>query len=108
MTKNNEPIEEVEDEEEEIISLEEDEMPVVGEQFYVPNAFFIDKSEDDFVGGLATISKVTVKVIDRFETPMLEMKERPGKSYNFWYLSDLQDELKDEFGKGLAHLDPNE
>jgi len=91
---------------EKIIPLEEGEMPIIGEQFYVPNAFFLEKGKDDFMGGIATVAKVTVKVIDMFETPMIEMKERPGIVYNYFYLADIQDELKNEFGNREACLDP--
>lgn len=75
------------------------ELPKVGDDIYLPGAWYIDHGEDDKAGGLAEVVKV--------EKEMVGVKEFPGSSYNWGYLRDNQEKWKKEYGNNRAHPDPD-
>ncbi len=81
--------------------------PKVGDKIYVNSSFYISHGSDDFVGGLATISKVYQGISGGEKTWFVEIKERPGSGYNYEMLVEKQKELKKEFGKKKAYADPD-
>lgn len=89
-------------------------IPKVGEKIYVPGAMYVYRGEDDFAGGIATISKVEVEV-DRDDNSLdmpiycfVHIEERPGTGYNWALLENEQERLKDLFGDQIAHPDPDD
>lgn len=74
-------------------------LPKVGDEIYIPSAFYISRGSDDVVGGLATVSKIK----DGF----VSIQEFPGKSYSWKYLSERQDDLRTKFGDKRAYADPD-
>ncbi|MFA5154408.1 MAG: hypothetical protein WC554_17825 [Clostridia bacterium] len=77
--------------------------PKVGLKIYVPGAMYVYRGEDDFAGGIATISKVDKEN----NIIMISIEERPGTRYNWKYLLEDQDKLKTQFGDQIAHPDPD-
>lgn len=74
-------------------------LPKVGDDIYLPGAWYIDHGEDDRAGGLAEVVKV--------ENGMIRVKEFPSSSFNWTALRDSQEKLKKEYGKNRAHPDPD-
>jgi hypothetical protein len=77
--------------------------PRVGDEVYVGTALFLTHGEDDFIGGLCTISKVE-KYGDNI---WIEVEEDPGTSNSWYYLKELQEELREEFGFERGHKKPD-
>lgn len=82
-------------------------VPSVGEDIYIGSSFYIDHGEDDVVGGLAEVAKVTLQVSGGVKMPFVAVKENPGTNYNWKYLQEVQAELKKEFGNKRAYQDPD-
>jgi len=101
------------DEDDEIQVLDKEDLPIKGEQVYVGNSFYIeeDKRENDFAGGLCTVSEVEVRVLEigeyQMETPFVVFEERPGWIYNYFDLLSRQDDLSKDFEDQVGHLDPD-
>ena len=72
----------------------------IGDELYIPSAFYVCRGEDDIIGGLAK-----VKSID--ENDMVEFEEDLGTFYNVECLLEEQGELKKEFGKKRAKHQPD-
>lgn len=81
--------------------------PKVGSKIYVNSSFYISHGSDDFVGGIATISKVYQDISGGKKTWFIEIEERPDTAYNYEILAEEQKKLKKEFGKQKAHPDPD-
>lgn len=84
--------------------------PIIGEKIYVPSSCYVYRGEDDFEGGLATISKVIINKYlskDNSNRIFIEIEERRATSYNWKFLLEEQDELKEEFGDRVAHPNPD-
>ena len=84
--------------------------PVISQKIYVNTSLYVYRGEDDFSGGIATISKIEHSETlpsDHYNYTMVGIKERPGTMYNWSYLYEQQEELKKEFGDRLAHPDPD-
>lgn len=82
----------------------------VGDKIYVPSSFYVYRGEDDFAGGMATINKIehsTHLPKDHYNYTMVGIKERPGVMYNIKPLMEEQAKLKKEYGKTVAHPDPD-
>jgi len=82
----------------------------VGEKIYVPGACYVYRGEDDFEGGMATISEVEYSddlPEDHFNYIMVGIIERPGTMYNYKNLMEQQIELKVLYGDSIAHPDPD-
>ena len=83
--------------------------PMVGDKIYVDSSFYISHGEDDFVGGLATISGVSKGMSAGDDTWFVSIVERPGHEYNYEILveGDRQKKLKKEFGRRKPYPDPD-
>lgn len=84
--------------------------PEIGQKIYVPGAIYVYRGEDDFAGGLATISKIErSKYVskDDINYLMIEIEERPGVMYNWKLLCIEQDKLKKQYEGQIAHPDPD-
>lgn len=96
-------------EKENLIETEKD-YPEVGDKIYIQGAMYIDHGEDDFCGGIATISKVEINPDlpnDHFNKIMIRVKEVPGHSFNYKALLKKQSELKERHWNEIAHPDPD-
>jgi hypothetical protein len=85
-------------------------IPKVGDKIYVGSAYYVYRGEDDFEGGLATISKVDVSKtlpLEHFNSVMISIEERPNTGYNWKVLEEKQDKLKEQFGDSVAHPCPD-
>lgn len=83
-------------------------VPKIGEDIYIEGSMYIDHGEDDIAGGLGEVSKVTKEMSGgNAKTPFIEIKEVPGRVYNWETLGPLQKELKKEYKKQRAHPDPD-
>lgn len=83
-------------------------IPKVGEKIYVPGSMYVYRGSDDFAGGIATISNVDVDDYDNPTRCYINIKERPGSSYNWGPLEIRQEELKKMYGEEIAHPDPDD
>lgn len=85
-------------------------VPKKGDEIYVPSEFYIDHGEDDFVGGLATVSKISTGISGGIEVHFISVRERPGHGGWNWerYLREKQEKLKAEFGSRRAYADPDD
>ena len=75
--------------------------PKIGDKIYVHSSFYISRGSDDFVGGLCTINEIEYSdhlPPDHYNYCSVGVEERPGTLYNYKYLLDEQDELKEQFG----------
>lgn len=86
-----------------LVFVKAGEIPKVGQHIYVETSWYIDRGEDDFEGGIATVSSVK-KVNGKIE---IQIKERPHTSYYWDHLSGEQVRLAKEFGKRWSHPDPD-
>ena len=68
--------------------------PKVGQKIYVNSAFYLSHGSDDVVGGIATVTSVSIQG----KNIMITVAEHPGVAYGWGYLEELQSELKKEFG----------
>lgn len=90
--------------------MQKQSVPKVGQRIYVPTRLSIDHGEDDVLGGLATIDKVTKSISAGKETFFVSVKEWPGefaRSLNYDWLMERQEDLKREFGRRRARPDPD-
>ena len=87
------------------------EEPKIGDKIYVPTSLYVYRGEDDFEGGLATISSIEKSKHlpeDHYNYLMVGIEERKGTSYNWRYLMENQDKWKAEYGDQVAHPDPDD
>jgi hypothetical protein len=79
----------------------------VGDKIYIPTSLYIDRGEDDIQGGIATVSRISVKGTG-YNSRFVYLKELPqDTSYNYNYLLEHQEEWKEEYGDQVAHPDPD-
>lgn len=83
-------------------------VPAVGDDIYVPCAWYLSHGADDFHGGLAKVKKVIKEKCGKSTIHGIEIVERPGTCY-FWEngIGWDQKELKKEYGKKRSHPDPD-
>lgn len=85
-------------------------LPKIGEKIYVPSSYYVYRGEDDFDGGIATISKVDISKtlpLNHINSIMIGIEERKSTMYNYKSLIDEQDELKIQFGNQIAKPNPD-
>jgi hypothetical protein len=85
--------------------------PFIGQKIYVPTSIYLSHGMDDFVGGIATISKIEKSAYlpeDHCNYLMVGIEEKPGTLYNWNSLLSEQEELKIRFKKHRAHPDPDD
>jgi hypothetical protein len=78
-------------------ALERERVPEAGQEVYVDSSVYVDFPEQDFIGGLATISAVTE------DGKTIEVLEDPGGSFRWERLAAMQAELRERFGSSRAH-----
>jgi len=81
-----------------------DRVPEVGQDIYVGSSFYIDRGEDDVVGGLAEVVKVKPCVGGRIA---IYVAEHPGHGYYWDVLQPKQAEYEKQFGEARAYPDPD-
>jgi len=84
--------------------------PKAGMKIYIPTSLFISHGEDDVAGGIATINKIDLSKnleSDHYNYCMIGVKEVPGRRYNWNYLMENQSKWKKDYGKKIAHPDPD-
>lgn len=84
--------------------------PKVGDRIYVPTSLYVYRGEDDFMGGIATISGIDRSnhlPPEHYNYMMVSIKERPGSSYNWRYLMENQDKWREQYGDQVAKPDPD-
>lgn len=84
--------------------------PKVGDKIYVPSAYYVYRGENDFDGGLATITIVEPSKHlpkDHFNYWMIGIDSRPNTMYNWRNLMKEQDELKLEYEGKVAKPNPD-
>lgn len=80
--------------------------PSVGDLIYIQTAMYIDHGEDDILGGLATVTKVTREDRVNGGTWAVAVKEVPNVYY--WNcLAHQQTKLASEFKNSYAKRDPD-
>jgi len=87
-----------------------DKEPKVGQKIYVPTSLHVYRGEDDFAGGIATISEIEYSANlpkDHYNYTFVGIEEQKGSMYNWKNLLKDQKKLKKEFGKQIAHPDPD-
>lgn len=83
-------------------------IPKVGDTIYIQGAMYMSHGEDDYNGGQATLTKVEEGISGGEPAIFVSVKEVPGHSWNWQYLEEKQKELKKQYGKAVAHPDPDE
>lgn len=81
--------------------------PTVGDDIYVGSSYYIDHGEDDFEGGLCEISNVTTGTSGGRQVYFVEIKERPGHSYNYEVLLEQQENLAETYGDQRGFENPD-
>ena len=82
-------------------------IPKVGQKIYVDSHYYISHGSDDDEGGIATIESIKESISGGKKCIFVTVKEHPGSSYNWEFLSEKQSALKKEFGKRKAHPCPD-
>lgn len=83
-------------------------VPTVGQKIYVDSSLYLSHGSDDFAGGIATVAKVSKSMSGGEMAVFVEITERPGHGYNWsQVLMAKQDTLKKQYGKQIAHPDPD-
>ena len=82
-------------------------VPKVGDKIYVDSSYYLSHGEDDFHGGIATVSKVSKGISAGKPVPYVMVEENLGTEYNWKELEKKQKELKKEFGSQKAHSCPD-
>jgi hypothetical protein len=84
-------------------------VPRVGEQIYVPTALHLSRGRDDVQGGKAKVTAVSAGISAGKPVHFVSVEEHPASSYNWEeYLAKQQAELEKEFGNKRAHPDPDD
>jgi hypothetical protein len=85
-------------------------VPEKGEKIYVPGAMYVYRGMDDFAGGIATVSNVTINTelpSDNNNRVFVSIEERSTHSYNWYFLEQDQEKLKEMYKEQIAHPDPD-
>lgn len=80
----------------------------VGDIIYVDSAFYIDRGEDDVVGGKATVTGISTSNSAGKPCVFVTVKEHPHRRINWdQHLALKQGELRAKFGNQWAYEDPD-
>lgn len=85
--------------------------PVIGEMIYMPTQLHVYNGRDDVLGGLAKIIKIEYSktlLKDHYNYTMVMFEGFPHTKYNWISLLERQEELKEQFGDGMARPDPDD
>lgn len=80
-------------------------LPKPGDIIYVGSAFYIDRGEDDVVGGKATVREV--KPMNNHNLGYVHVWEHPGHGYGWLHLRGEQTKWSAQFGDKWAYPDPD-
>lgn len=83
-------------------------IPKIGDEIYVRTAIYISHGVDDVQGGLARVIAITNGTSAGRKVQFVEVAEHPGNLYNWDFLGEDQEALKERFGKIRARRDPND
>lgn len=92
------------------LNIMEKNIPKIGDKIYVPSSFYVYRGEDDFTGGLATITKIEYSdhlPADHMNYIMVGIDSRPTTMYNYRVLMRDQVELEKEYKDSIAHPSPD-
>jgi hypothetical protein len=84
--------------------------PKIKDKIYVPSEFYVYSGEDDFAGGIATISKIQFNERlpkNHINYIMIGIEENKNSLYNYKILMRQQKELKKRYGNQIAHPNPD-
>ena len=99
------------DDDEEVIAtkaIEGTPEPVIGGYVYVPTSIYLTHGRDDFIGGLCRITNVIRKPERSVRNRLfVRVDERPASEYNWLFLMEQQEELREEYGSQRGHADPD-
>ena len=82
----------------------------IGDKLYIPSAFYISRGSDDVAGGLATIKAFVISKTlpeDHYNYAMVVFEECSGRSLNYNYLMENQEEWAKEYQGRIAHPCPD-
>jgi hypothetical protein len=82
-------------------------VPRPGTDIYVPTSLYLSHGVDDFQGGLAQVYRVEQRTTGGQPALFVSVVERPGVQYNWAFLKDQQDALREHFGTRRARPDPD-
>ena len=82
-------------------------VPKIGDKIYVDTSLYVYRGADDVIGGLATVTEVTNGWNLGKVMHLVYVQEHPSKGYNWEFLAPKQNELKKEFGRKMAHAEPD-
>jgi hypothetical protein len=77
--------------------------PEVGDDVYVPTRWFIDRGQDDTIGGLAKVKAIR----HIYGGVFLDFEEIDARLNWYDWLEPQQEELRAEFGSQRARPDPD-
>lgn len=79
-----------------------DYIPKIGDEIYVDTWLYVTHGEDDFIGGLCTVTNVTTAG----DNIWIDIAEDSG-SFNWNHLKDEQAQLKAKFGSNRGYKRPD-
>lgn len=77
-------------------------VPKVGDEIYVPTAWYMSRGRDDIDGGKATVERTEI----RFYTQWVYVVGI-SRGFNWAIIGDDQEKLAAEFGETRAHPSPD-
>lgn len=83
-------------------------LPKIGDDIYVPTAWFMSHGADDRMGGLAKVKEVKPGISAGETVHYVRTEEFPHVAYNWeGSLAGEQEKLKKQFGERRARPDPD-
>ena len=80
--------------------------PEVGDEVYAPTLMYVEREEDDFIGGLCKVKKVIRQHNGIEMSHFIEVEECPEVMFNWDFLNRKQDEFEKKYGKQRAFKSP--
>jgi hypothetical protein len=84
--------------------------PEIGQKIYIQSMYYIERGQDDFNGGLATIDKIINSnhlPKSHYNYCMIELKELPNRQFNYNYLLENQENWAKEYKDKIVELCPD-
>lgn len=85
-------------------------LPKIGDIIYIPSAHYIDRGQDDWEGGKATIDKVYISKTlpkDHINAIFIGIEGQSSTMHNYKSLLKEQEKLKKEYGDKFAYSKPD-
>lgn len=84
-------------------------LPKVGDEVYVPSAFYISRGRDDVCGGRATVERIEERADWGDQNRWwIYVHEVPDRGYNWALISRDQERLRREYAGKVAHPCPDD